>query len=200
MFPVFIFDRSGIHLLRTDFMASYKIVGADQKEYGPVTEEQVREWIAEGRANAQTIARFEDGPWKPLSTFPEFAGLLREPSSPSASAPPPGTTPPPSSMAPPAAPLSPMALGTAPQTNGFAIAGVICGVMGLFCCGPLFSTVALVLSIIALSQINQNPTRFTGKNLALVGIGLAVVGYILFALLLFTGLLRRTVHDFRGRF
>ncbi|MHC1768843.1 MAG: DUF4190 domain-containing protein [Verrucomicrobiia bacterium] len=178
----------------------YKIVGADQKEYGPVTEEQVREWIAEGRANAQTIVRFGDGPWKPLSTFPEFSELLRGASSTPSAVPPPETAPPFSSTAPPAAPLSPMPLGAAPQTNGFAIAGVICGVVGLFCCGPIFSTVALVLSFIALSQINQNPTRYTGKNLALVGIGLALVGYILFAFLLFTGLFRRTVHDFRRRF
>ncbi len=32
----------------------YKIIGADGKEYGPVTSEQVRQWITEGRANAQT--------------------------------------------------------------------------------------------------------------------------------------------------
>src|SRR5262245_21124509 len=54
----------------------YKIVGADQKEYGPVSEEQIRQWITEGRANAQTIARFGEGPWKPLVTFPEFAALF----------------------------------------------------------------------------------------------------------------------------
>ena len=32
----------------------YKIIGADQKEYGPVTAEQLRQWIAEGRVNGQT--------------------------------------------------------------------------------------------------------------------------------------------------
>lgn len=165
-----------------------------------MTEEQVRDWIAEGRANAQTIARLGEGPWKPLSTFPEFSELLRGASSTSSGAPPPETAPPFSTTAPPPAPLTPMPLGAAPQTNGFAIAGVICGVVGLFCCGPIFSTVALVLSVIALSQINQEPARYTGKNLALVGIGLALVGYILFAFLLFTGLFRRTIHDFRRRF
>src|SRR2546430_14188294 len=51
----------------------YKIIGADQKEYGPITADQVRQWIAEGRANGQPQARLDDGPWKPLSTFPEFA-------------------------------------------------------------------------------------------------------------------------------
>lgn len=51
----------------------YKIIGADQKEYGPITADQVRQWIAEGRANGQTLARLDDGPWKALATFPEFA-------------------------------------------------------------------------------------------------------------------------------
>ena len=55
----------------------YKIVGGDQREYGPVTSDQIREWIATGRANAQSLASFEGAPWKPLSTYPEFADALR---------------------------------------------------------------------------------------------------------------------------
>ena len=55
----------------------YKIIGADQKEYGPVTIEQLRQWLVEGRANAQTKARAEgETEWKPLSAFPELADLL----------------------------------------------------------------------------------------------------------------------------
>lgn len=55
----------------------YKIVGADQKEYGPVTADQLRMWIAEGRVNAHTSTRLESGAdWKPLSEFPEFADAL----------------------------------------------------------------------------------------------------------------------------
>lgn len=52
----------------------YKIIGADQKEYGPVTGDQIRQWIADGRVNGQTPAQAEGAPeWKPLSGFPEFA-------------------------------------------------------------------------------------------------------------------------------
>ena len=55
----------------------YKIIGADQREYGPVPVEQVRKWIAEGRANAQTKAWSEDrNEWKTLADFPEFAEML----------------------------------------------------------------------------------------------------------------------------
>ena len=57
----------------------YKIIGADQKEYGPVSAELLRQWVSEGRVNAQTMAKLEGegGDWKPLSTFPEFADALR---------------------------------------------------------------------------------------------------------------------------
>jgi hypothetical protein len=40
----------------------YKIIGADGNEYGPVNDEQIRQWIAEGRANEQTRVRVEDAP------------------------------------------------------------------------------------------------------------------------------------------
>lgn len=155
----------------------YKIVGADQREYGPVTEEQVRGWITEGRANAQTIAKFGDGPWKPLSTFPEFAALFGE----LLTAPPPAL--------PPGSSLGPYAGSFPRSTNGLAIAGLVCGILGLFCCGPVFSTIALVLALVALSQINQDPARYTGKGLAVAGIVLAVIGYLMFALLLFSGVM-----------
>jgi hypothetical protein len=55
----------------------YKIIGADGHEYGPVTGEQLRQWIADGRANGQTKAQAEGSTeWRPLSAFPEFADLF----------------------------------------------------------------------------------------------------------------------------
>lgn len=56
----------------------YKLIGGDQKEYGPVTADELRRWIVEGRLNGQSYVRGEDGSeWKPLSAFPEFAEALR---------------------------------------------------------------------------------------------------------------------------
>src|ERR1017187_9093753 len=73
----------------------YRIVGKDGLQYGPVTAEQGRGWIAEHRATAQTLAQ-ADGTeeWKPLGLFPEFAADLKPPPV-SASAPPTITAPPP---------------------------------------------------------------------------------------------------------
>jgi hypothetical protein len=58
-------------------MANYKIIGGDLKQYGPVTDEEVRKWVAEGRLNSQSLVQvFGDIEWKKLSEFPEFAEAL----------------------------------------------------------------------------------------------------------------------------
>ena len=55
----------------------YTILGSDQKEYGPVDEATVVEWIQSGRANAQTMIQKQGASdWQPISSFPEFAGVL----------------------------------------------------------------------------------------------------------------------------
>ncbi len=58
-------------------MPTYKIIGGDQKEYGPVSAEELRQWIAEGRLNSQSLALVEHtSEWKPLALFPEFGDAL----------------------------------------------------------------------------------------------------------------------------
>jgi hypothetical protein len=55
----------------------YRIIGADQREYGPIPVDRVRRWIGEGRANAQTKARLEGTTdWRVLGDFVEFGDLL----------------------------------------------------------------------------------------------------------------------------
>lgn len=56
----------------------YKLIGGDQKEYGPVSFEQLSQWVRDNRANAQTLVQKEGGPWVPLGTLPEFASVLAE--------------------------------------------------------------------------------------------------------------------------
>lgn len=51
----------------------FTIIGSDGKEYGPVSADQVRAWIAAGRANLETQARRVDtAEWKRLRDFAEF--------------------------------------------------------------------------------------------------------------------------------
>ena len=54
----------------------YKIIGADNTEYGPVGADKIREWIKEGRVNGQTKIQSEAGEWKPLAEYSEFNNLL----------------------------------------------------------------------------------------------------------------------------
>lgn len=50
------------------------IIGGDGKEYGPVTTEQIRAWIAAGRASRDTKAKaLGSEEWRRLGDFPEFS-------------------------------------------------------------------------------------------------------------------------------
>lgn len=70
----------------------YSIIGADGREYGPVTAETVREWIAQGRANRYSRARaVESSNWTTLGEMPEFASLL-DPAPQETSPPPPSAS------------------------------------------------------------------------------------------------------------
>ncbi len=52
----------------------FTILGADGKEYGPVTAAKIHEWINGGRANLSTKAkRADEGVWKTLGEFAEFS-------------------------------------------------------------------------------------------------------------------------------
>jgi len=67
----------------------YKIIGADKNEYGPVSADQIRQWIVEGRINAQTLVWPEGAAnWIPVSALPEFAEPLARLAPPSTQAPP----------------------------------------------------------------------------------------------------------------
>ncbi len=57
----------------------YRILGSDGNEYGPVSTEQLRLWIAEKRVNGETRVQGEDGVWRFLREMPELVVLLQPP-------------------------------------------------------------------------------------------------------------------------
>src|SRR5512147_565255 len=101
----------------------YKLIGADGREYGPIPAEILRQWIAEGRANAMTRVLPESGTeWRTLAELPEFAGALGAAAAP-ALVPGPITAP-----------------QAVPKTNALALAGMILGICSLLfacCCSGL---------------------------------------------------------------
>jgi hypothetical protein len=54
----------------------FTIIGGDGREYGPVTAEQVRAWLAGGRANLETkIKAAGTEEWKRVADFQEITGV-----------------------------------------------------------------------------------------------------------------------------
>jgi prepilin-type processing-associated H-X9-DG protein len=132
----------------------FKLLGTDKKEYGPVSADQIRAWIAQGRANVRTQLQAEGSTeWKPLPEFPEFAAALQQAGQ--GAVPPAGTT----ATQPPAAP---------PKTSGLAVTSLVLGCLGALTCG-ITALVGLVLGIIALVRINKSKSQLGGQGLALAG-------------------------------
>jgi hypothetical protein len=142
----------------------YQIIGADGKQYGPVSAEQIRQWIAEGRVTAQTqvFAQGSSG-WKPLGTLPEFGDLLK--------------------------PIAPQPFSTAqygsaavPKTNSMAMTGMIMGILsitlGLCCYSMPFSILGIVFSLVGLSQIKNNPGQ-QGRGMAITGLILSILSLLI---------------------
>lgn len=59
----------------------FTIIGGDGREYGPATADQIRSWIAAGRANLDTKAKtLGSDEWRRLGDFVEFATPAAPPS------------------------------------------------------------------------------------------------------------------------
>jgi Domain of unknown function (DUF4190)/GYF domain 2 len=149
----------------------YRIIGSNQLEYGPLTAEQLRQYILEGRADANTQTKYEGTEnWKPLSSFPEFASALNISR--------PGYAPPTAASFP----------GQPVKNNGMAVSSLIFGLLSFFvgwlCCGPLFSLLGIIFGFVGISQINKNPTFQTGKGMAITGIILSIIGLIISVILI----------------
>jgi TM2 domain-containing membrane protein YozV len=120
----------------------YRIIGKDGQQYGPVTAEQLRGWMAEGRANAQTQVQADGAQdWKPLGSLPEFATDLRPP--PISGAAPPTILPPPCAADPRASNKLPAgicgillgSLGIHKFILGYTGAGLIMLLVTILTCG-----------------------------------------------------------------
>ena len=131
----------------------YKVIGNDGKTYGPVSVEKIREWIVQGRVDSRTAVIADGGEWTFLGLLPEFARELV------------GTPP----------VISPPKISGVParNTNRFATAGFVCGLVSLTCCcGCPFNVLGLVFSLIALMQINGQVQKQEGWGARARGAGL----------------------------
>ncbi|MEJ0088662.1 MAG: DUF4190 domain-containing protein [Limisphaerales bacterium] len=147
--------------------AIYKIIGDNGQEYGPVTGEQIRKWILEGRIEHQTPI-FVDGAkdWNFVALLPEFAAYF-----------PASATNPPSISPSPGTPTT----GKMAKTNSYAMWGMIFGILSLVCCccGFPLGILGLIFSLIGLSQINANPQLHEGRGMAITGLILSGLSLLL---------------------
>jgi len=164
----------------------YKIIGADLKEYGPITADQLRQWISEGRVNGDTKVQTEGSTdWKRMSELPEFRSVLPA-APPSPPMPPLGTVPPPAPApmpiphpGPTLAPGMPQPVSMPPssKSNQMAVWALVTGILSVLCCQVL-APVSIVLGAVALSQIKQRPEQ-EGSGFAIAGIVLGIIALLL---------------------
>ena len=159
----------------------YTIRDQNNELHGPVDEETIRQWIAEGRVDAQTLIQKnnssslygggdDEKKFRAAASFPEFVDAV------SGGGPPPiGST------------VSPHQLPTQ-GTNGMAITGMVIGILSIVsiypCLGLPFNILGTIFSYVALGQIKKNPQQdghgmaVAGMVCSLISLGLAVIGLI----------------------
>ncbi|HOW78243.1 MAG TPA: DUF4190 domain-containing protein [Candidatus Paceibacterota bacterium] len=148
----------------------YRIIGSDGRTYGPATADQLREWIAEGRADAQTQVWTEGASqWRPLAEYAEFAPLL--------------------AMRPPSLAAPGTACSAArPPSPSLATASLVMGLLsltcGLCCCyGLPFNLLGIVFALVALAQMRHQPWPRAGRGQAIAGLVLSLLSLALGAFL-----------------
>ena len=98
----------------------YKLIGADGQQYGPVNDEQLRRWIAEGRVDGRTLVQTEGSQeWRPLRLFQEFAGDLKAP------------PPPLMGLRPYGLPVDPIIASKASNKIAAGVCGILLGGFGI---------------------------------------------------------------------
>jgi uncharacterized RDD family membrane protein YckC len=146
------------------------IIGGDGKEYGPVTADQIRAWIAGGRANLDTKTKAVGSEeWRRLADFPEFSGVADAP---------PTINPTATEQSIPAVPSTQLA-GVGSRLGARVIdwaLELICVIPGALLLGGEFMKV-----LIAASR-GQEPD-LEQLDLQRLGIGVAVMGFMWLALL-----------------
>lgn len=161
----------------------YKVRGQDGREYGPVPAEIIRQWMAEGRLNAQSLMQAEGtDDWKPLGEFAEFQA---------------GTPPGPLPVSGQAGPSPATVPGARPQQT-LAITSLVLGILSLTCLGLLAGIPAIITGHIARGRARRQPELHGGPGLALAG---TIMGYASIALtaVLLLGMLLPAVTKAKGR-
>ena len=141
----------------------FNIIGADGKQYGPVSVEQLRSWLTQGRINALTrVQAVGTQEWRPARDVPELASLF-----PGSGIVHPGTAPP---------------VLQVPEADnrrkGVAVASFVLGLCSFVLCLSFITAIpAIILGHVARNRAARSPERFSGGGFAMAGIVLGAAGF-----------------------
>jgi competence protein ComGC len=140
----------------------YKIIGADGQEYGPVTADQLKGWLAQGRINALTRIQAAGGAeWKPAAEVPELAALFAPPGVQRVG-----------EGAPPLLTVSP----TQVREKGLAILSFVLGLASfVLCLSAITGIPAIICGHLSRRRVARLPARYGGAGFAMAGM---VLGYL----------------------
>ena len=160
----------------------YNIVGADGKQYGPVSLEQMRQWVAEGRINAQTqVQAAGAAEWKPAAELPEINSLLAARAA----------------MPAPAAGLLAPSEPVAPQ-KGLAVTSLVLGILAFPTCF-LTGIPAIICGHIAQSRARREPAQYGGVGMATAGLVLGYLSVVIVPIAILSAMLLPALSQAKGR-
>ena len=117
----------------------YKIKGTGGAEYGPVSTEELQQWVAQNRCTRESLVKVDgSGEWVPLATLPEFQDAFAAPPAPAPASAEGGVS------------------TVIPYKN---VPALIAYYVGVFCiiCPPLLCFPAIILGVIGLRRVKENP-------------------------------------------
>ena len=148
----------------------FTIIGGDGKEYGPVTVEQIREWITAGRTNLDTQAKaLGTEEWRRVGDFAEFAS--------------PDGAPP---VLPTTGSSTPVA-ALVPADRGLRLAAFLVDRVIAFACavpGAVILGVAFLKVVLAAAQGHTDQLNLENFDLGRVALGALMLGAGMLAILI----------------
>ena len=136
---------------------------SEGRKYGPITEDTVRLWLAEGRLQRTDLAWREGmAEWVQIGSLPPFRAA---------------------GPAPPPAAVPRGAVHQPPPNAPGAVASMVCGIVGTVCCWVFCA--GLILGIVALNQrkkalegFSRHPGKYGGQGFCTAGLVLGIIATV----------------------
>jgi hypothetical protein len=172
----------------------YRIIGADGKEYGPISKDQMRQWMAEGRVNNQTRVLLEGTTeWKTVADMPELTAPA--PSAVGAVPPPPMTGLPPMGAIPTMTSGYPSS-NALEQVNGPGIGLIVTGAITVLLSLGFLIVMLAGIGLGAMQSSSSEAEKIFAGFAGSLGVALRVVGILGGLIVLYGGIKMRKLENY----